>query len=63
MFDSEDREQNNLDEQYVAALESALGYVIAQADGWYDDSTGHGKIDTPEMRKVRSLLSCARAGE
>jgi len=59
MFDSEDREQNELDERYVADLEKALAYVISEADGWYDDSRG-GKIDTPEMDKARILLEVGK---
>jgi len=40
MFDSEDREQNELDYQYVVALKKALAKAIASADGWYDDCHG-----------------------
>ena len=41
----------------IIELEKALEYAIEQADSWYDNDTGHGEIDTEEMKKAKELIN------
>lgn len=53
MFCSEDREQNEMDYQYVVALRNALAKAIAVADEWHDDCNGG---NAPGLEIERALL-------
>ena len=53
MFDNEDREQNEMDEQYVSDLEAALKRAIEEADGWCDDAHGQPCFN---LDKERALI-------
>lgn len=44
------------DKERIAALEKALEYAINEADIWYDDDYGGGKIEDEEMDAARALL-------